>query len=356
MKPRTLRILSATMIAIGVGAVSVISYGMPGVLPELPQQPRDPRPNQARPATEAEKQLQATVAATPQDWRAAQELSKLQESRGALAEAEATLRRSADAAPTEFAPRQTLAAFYNRTGQFERAVETLEAALERDTTNASAHHLIATFYFAKLSDPTLRREDRISYIKRGLAAEERALAAEPDFFEALVYKNLLLRAQAENESDSARRTTLIQQADDLRLRAATSQPTTSATSLEIVDFTAYPQPPPPPPVPGAGEIAWVYAETSFTAAGGASTPRKIKDVRPVYAPMAIRLGVEGRVVVQAAINERGHVISARVLESIPLLNQSAIDAVRQWRFDPATIASGSAPVLINVEARYFSQK
>jgi TonB family protein len=356
MKPRTLKILSAAMIVIGIGAVSVISYGMTGVVPPLPQQPRDPRPNQARPATDAEKQLQATVASTPQDWRAAQELAKLQESRGALAEAEATLRRSAEAAPTEFAPRQALAALYNRTGQFERAVETLEAAAEHDTTNASAHHLIATFYFAKLSDPTLRRDDRISYIQRGLAAADRALAVEPEFFEALVYKNLLLRAQAENEPDSARRTALIQQADDLRLRAAKSRPTTSATSPEIVDFTAYPPPPPPPPVPGAGEIEWVYAETSFVAADGSSAPRKIKDVRPVYAPMVIRLGIEGRVVIQAAINERGHVVTARVLESIPLLNQSAIDAVRQWRFDPATIPSGGAPVLINVEARYFPKK
>jgi TonB family protein len=358
MTPRRLRILSAAMIAAaaGVGAVSVISYGMAGAVPTLPQQPRDPRPNQARPATETEKQLQATVAATPQDQRAAQELAKLQEGRGALADAEATLRRSAQASPTESARWQALAAFYTRAGQFERAIETLEGVAQRDASSASASHLVATLYFAKLSDPALSRDDRMSYVQRGLAAETRALAAQPDFFEALVYKGLLLRAQAENEPDAARRAALIAEADDLRLRAGKSVPTTSTTAPNMFDTTAYPQPPPPPPVPGAGEIKWEYAETSFVRVDGSSSPRKIKDVRPVYPPMAIRLGVEGRVVVQAAINERGAVVAARVVESIPLLNQPTIDAVQQWRFDPVTIPSGGAPVVINVEARFFPEK
>jgi TonB family protein len=356
MTPRALSIWSAAVIAIGIGVASGISHGMAGAVAALPQQPRDPRPNQARPATDAEKQLRAVVASTPQDWRAAQELAKLQEQRGALTEAEATLRRSADAAPTESARWQALAALYNRAGQFERAVETLEGAAERDPSNASTHHLVATFYFAKLSDVMLRRDDRLSYIQRGLAAENRALAVEPDFFDALVYKGLLLRAEADHESNSARRAALIQQADELRSRTATSRPTTSAASAESDNTRAYPPPPPPPPVPGAGDIQWEYAETSFVAVDGSSAPKRIHDVRPVYPPMAIRLGVEGRVLVQAAIDQRGYVTGVRVIESIPLLNQSTIDAVKQWRFDPLTVPNGVAPVFINVEARFLPRK
>jgi TonB family protein len=72
--------------------------------------------------------------------------------------------------------------------------------------------------------------------------------------------------------------------------------------------------------------------------------------------MAIRLGIQGRVVVQATIDARGHVVKARVLESIPLLDSQTIEALRRWRFDPATIPSGAAPLVINVEARFFPEK
>ena len=345
MTPRTLSISSAA-IAVGIAAASLISLRTADAVSALPQPPRDPRPNQTRPATAAEKQLEANVRSTPQDWRGAQELARLQESRGALAEAEATLRRSAEAAPSETTRWQALAALYNRRGQFERAVETLEDAAEREASNAPLHHLVATFYFAKLSDAALRRHDRMSYIARGLAAEDRALAADPDFRDAMVYKSLLLRAEAQIESDAVRRGALIQQADVVRSRAATSGSTATATSSEWESVTAYPAPPPPPPVTGAADIEWVYGETSFAAADGMSTPKKVKDVRPVYPPMVMRLGIQGRVVVEAAIDGRGVVVATRVVESIPWLTQPTIHAVRQWRFDPATIPSAAAPVVI----------
>jgi TonB family protein len=355
MTPRTLSISSAAL-AVGIAAVSVISFGALRAVPALPQQPRDPRPNQARPATAAEQQLEANVRSTPQDWRAAQELARLQERRGALAEAEATLRRSAEASPSESARWQALAALFNRAGQFERAVGTLESAAERDPSNAPLHHLIATFYFAKLSDSAVGRNAHVSYIARGLAAEERALAADPDFPDAIVYKSLLLRAQAENELNAVRRAALIQQADDVRSRAATSGRSASATSSEWESVTAYPTPPPPPPVPGAADIEWVYGETSFAAANGMNTPQKVKDVRPVYPPMVMQLGIQGRVVVEAAIDARGEVVATRVVESIPWLTQPTIHAVRQWRFDPATIPSAATPVVIRAEARFFPKR
>jgi TonB family protein len=355
MRPRTVNISSAA-IQVCMAVASLISFGIPGATPSLAQQPRDPRPNQVRPATAAEKQVEANVHSTPQDWRGAQELARLQESRGALAEAEATLRRSAEAAPSETARWQALAALYTRGGHFERAVETLEGAAEREPSNAPLHHLVATFYFAKLSDAVRGPDHRISYIARGLAAEERALAADPDFSDAIVYKSLLLRAKAEIASDTVRRAALIRQADDLRSRAVRSRPSASTTSPEWESATAHPAPPPPPPIPGAADIEWVYAKTSFAAADRMSTPKKVKDVRPVYPPMVMRLGVHGRVVIEAAIAARGDVVATRVVESIPWLTQPTIDAVRQWRFDPATIPNAAAPVVIRAEARFFPEK
>lgn len=63
-------------------------------------------------------------------------------------------------------------------------------------------------------------------------------------------------------------------------------------------------------------------------------PKKILDVKPVYPEDAKRQGVAGVVILQAAIDESGLVSDVKVLRSIPLLDQAAIDAVRQWQFEP----------------------
>ena len=238
----------------------------------------------------------------------------------------------------------------------EKQLLTVEEAAERDRTNASTQHLVATFYHAKLSDPTLSRDDRAAYIQRGLAAEDRALLADPELLEAIVYKSLLLRAAAEIEQNPETRARLVQLADDLRLQAAVARRTTTAADLQHTATYPAPPPPPPPPVSGVDHIEWTYADTSFVTADGGSAPKKAIDVRPVYPPMALQMGVQGRVVVEAGIDAQGRVVSARVVESIPLLNQSAIDAIKQWRFDPATLAGTPIVTVILVEARFFPRK
>jgi protein TonB len=98
-------------------------------------------------------------------------------------------------------------------------------------------------------------------------------------------------------------------------------------------------------------MAMQYGRTSFTA-DGATALLKVKDVPPVYAPMAITAGVQGSVVVQATVNERGRVTEARIVESIPMLNQAVIDAVKQWEFEPVRVAGAPAQVAIVVTANF----
>ena len=54
---------------------------------------------------------------------------------------------------------------------------------------------------------------------RGLLSVDRALTLKPDYGEALIYKNLLLRSQATVEPDPARQQALIREADESRERA-----------------------------------------------------------------------------------------------------------------------------------------
>ena len=124
------------------------------------------------------------------------------------------------------------------------------------------------------------------------------------------------------------------------------------TSPGAFMWSSPPPPQPPPPVPGAGEIQWVYAETSYTASGNTQVLTRIKDVQPVYAPMAMTLGVQGTVVVEASIDHRGRVTNARIVESVPLLNQSVIDAVKQWQFDARTVNAAGDPIRMTVTATF----
>ena len=63
-------------------------------------------------------------------------------------------------------------------------------------------------------------------------------------------------------------------------------------------------------------------------------PKKIFDVKPVYPPEARDAGIQGVVIVQTSIGIDGTVVDAKVLRSIPMLDEAALDAVRQWRFEP----------------------
>lgn len=85
--------------------------------------------------------------------------------------------------------------------------------------------------------------------------------------------------------------------------------------------------------------------------GDIKPPAKIADARPYYSPEAIAANVEGTVTLRIHIAPDGSVVDAAVLRSIPLLDQSAIDAVRQWKFEPTIIngapADVSAVVMMN---------
>jgi protein TonB len=60
----------------------------------------------------------------------------------------------------------------------------------------------------------------------------------------------------------------------------------------------------------------------------------IRQVNPVYPPLAKTARVEGRVILQATIGKDGTVENLRLISGHPMLAPAAIDAVRQWRYKP----------------------
>jgi protein TonB len=106
-----------------------------------------------------------------------------------------------------------------------------------------------------------------------------------------------------------------------------------------------PQPPPPPP-----------PQEPLRVGKGVSAPRKLVDVPPVYPAIASRARIEGVVVLEAVIDERGQVGRIRVLRSVALLDGAAIDAVKQWRYTPTLLNGVPVPVLMTITVQFFLQR
>lgn len=105
-----------------------------------------------------------------------------------------------------------------------------------------------------------------------------------------------------------------------------------------------PQPPPPPP------------PVVHRVGGKIREPRKVHDVPPVYPPFAIAARKEGTVILEALLDERGHVAQVKVLKSEPLLDAAAVEAVRRWRYTPTLLNNVPVPVLMTITVRFSLQR
>jgi protein TonB len=86
--------------------------------------------------------------------------------------------------------------------------------------------------------------------------------------------------------------------------------------------------------------------------GNIKPPRKVVNVNPGYPPAALAQGVSGVVILEATIGPDGMVSDARILRSIPLLDQAALDAVRQWEFSPTLLNGQPVPVVMTVTLQF----
>ncbi len=147
-------------------------------------------------------------------------LSRLYEDIGDYENAEATLIKAREARPGDAAVFTTMAGYYDRQDDFDKLIESLEARTAQEPNNPEAHYTIATYYFNKASrDFSLNNAQKGKYAEAGLVAVDKALALNNDYLEALVFKNLFLRLQANLERNLARQQALLEEANQLRDRA-----------------------------------------------------------------------------------------------------------------------------------------
>jgi protein TonB len=91
----------------------------------------------------------------------------------------------------------------------------------------------------------------------------------------------------------------------------------------------------------------------FVRVGGdIKEPKKIRHVAPVYPELAQQARVQGVVIIEALIDGAGNVMDANILRSIPLLDQAAVDAVRQWQFTPTLLNGAPVNLIMTVTVNF----
>jgi len=102
--------------------------------------------------------------------------------------------------------------------------------------------------------------------------------------------------------------------------------------------------PPPPPVPDP--------ELPRRVGGIIRAPERTVFRAPTYPPVAQAARIEGTVVLEATLDERGVVQNVTVLRSVPLLDQAAIDAVQQWRYSPTRLNGIAIPIIMTITVTF----
>jgi protein TonB len=115
------------------------------------------------------------------------------------------------------------------------------------------------------------------------------------------------------------------------------------------------------PVPSSGtgqaEPQQVVENEPIVVGGAVKKPEILVKNQPRYTELARRANIEGVVVLKAIIDERGYVTDLQVLKDLPMgLDKAAVEAVRTWRFKPATLHGQPVKVYYNLTVNFTIQR
>ncbi|HMD10142.1 MAG TPA: TonB family protein [Candidatus Acidoferrum sp.] len=96
-------------------------------------------------------------------------------------------------------------------------------------------------------------------------------------------------------------------------------------------------------------------EAPLPVGGDVKAAKLISSVAPVYPILAKNQHVSGNVVIDALIDETGHVTTAKVISGPALLHQAAMAAVRQWKYQPASLDGKPVSMHLSVTLQFRPQ-
>src|SRR5215470_16973651 len=110
-------------------------------------------------------------------------------------------------------------------------------------------------------------------------------------------------------------------------------------------------PPPPPPPPKAVEKA-PAAPQRIRVGGNVQQARLVKQPRPVYPPLAKQARIQGTVKLSAIIAKDGTIQQLEVISGHPLLVPAALEAVKQWVYQPTLLNGEPVEVITQIDVNF----
>jgi len=107
-----------------------------------------------------------------------------------------------------------------------------------------------------------------------------------------------------------------------------------------------PVPPLPPPVVKSDPVR---------ISGGVQAAKLIYQVKPAYPPLARQARIQGVVILEALIGKDGSISTLRVISGHTLLTQAALDAVKQWKYQPTLLSGEPTEVVTTVTVTFTFQ-
>jgi len=107
-----------------------------------------------------------------------------------------------------------------------------------------------------------------------------------------------------------------------------------------------------PPKPVAAAQAEPPEKRVYRVGGQVRPPMLIHEVKPLYPALARQARIQGTVRLEAVITREGLIESLRLHGGHPLLAPAALDAVRQWRYRPATLNGHPVDVALSIDVHF----
>jgi protein TonB len=113
--------------------------------------------------------------------------------------------------------------------------------------------------------------------------------------------------------------------------------------------SAAPPPPPPPPVKKEEKPA---APKRITIGGNVQQAKLVRQPKPVYPPLAKQARISGVVHLAAVISANGTIQDLKVISGHPLLIPAALDAVKQWVYQPTLLNGEPVEVQTQIDVNF----
>jgi len=90
--------------------------------------------------------------------------------------------------------------------------------------------------------------------------------------------------------------------------------------------------------------------------GQIAQPKLIRQVKPVYPDLAVQSRVTAIIILEAEVDTRGHVKTVKVLRGHPLFDDAAMEAVKQWRYQPLLLNGEPTGFILTVTVNFNLQQ